>query len=103
MPRAVTSWAEFGGYGPASSLGPVSNVRSFESVPGLGCWRSRPQSQGEQQGHAELEGGDLVRLSLRAIDQHLSEVQRGECIWVPPCVQRGSLSRLERCRYPSAL
>ncbi|EAT79438.1 hypothetical protein SNOG_13111 [Parastagonospora nodorum SN15] len=87
MPRAVTSWAEFGGYGPRSSLGPVSNAVDARAL------RHREQ----QQGHAELEGGDLVRLSLRAIDQHLSDVQRGERIWVPPCVRRG-----DRCRDSSA-
>jgi len=74
----------------------------LKSVPGVGCGRSRPPSQGEQQGHAELEGGNLVRLSLRAIDQHLSDVQRGERIWVPPCVRRDSSAADALQPYDSA-
>jgi hypothetical protein len=85
MPRAVTSWETIRRLLPSLLPRPgFLEVRALQSVPGvdvvtLGYHRE------QQQGHTELEGGDLVRLSLHAIDQELSVVQRGERIWFPCC------------------
>jgi hypothetical protein len=82
MTWAVTKLGQIRGYCPAS---PSARLPRHAARACLACnvvtlsliTRERTAR------HAELEGGHLVRPSLRAIDQEYANVQRGERIEVP--------------------
>lgn len=88
MPRAVTSCMAIRGYCPA----PRSARLPRRCEPRGRAWRSSESSQGATARAADLDGGDLVSPSLRAIDQDASDVQRGERIRMLWC-RRGDRRR----------
>lgn len=64
MPWAVTSWQTLRRLLPSLLPRPgFLEVRALQSVPGAAC-RDAGYHREQQQGHAELEGGDLVRPML---------------------------------------